>query len=277
VSANLDLARSIYAGWERGDFSSSDWAHPEIEHADADGPLGGGTGGFDRLGHGVREFLGAWEEFRLEADGFQELDAERVLALDHRSGRSKTSGLELGQMRTNGARLFEIRDGKVTRLVVYFDRERALADLGLAPEAGVAKAREVVEQAWSFFTGRPVTGVDLDGDWFDEFLQLYAPDTELLIRVPDWPGTDVYHGHAGMREMFADWFGTFESITLEIDRIEVAENRAATVITQRGQTKAGPSVEWLYGVVNDVRHGRIVRIELHASPDSALARLQDSP
>jgi ketosteroid isomerase-like protein len=47
-------------------------------------------------------------------------------------GRGKASGLELGQVRTDAANLFHIRDGKVTRLVTYFDRTRALADLGLA-------------------------------------------------------------------------------------------------------------------------------------------------
>jgi ketosteroid isomerase-like protein len=44
--------------------------------------------------------------------------------------------LELGQVRAKGAHLFQIRDGKVTKFVRYLDRERALADLGRAPEAG---------------------------------------------------------------------------------------------------------------------------------------------
>jgi ketosteroid isomerase-like protein len=52
--------------------------------------------------------------------------------LVHQGGRGKTSGLEVGQMQSKGATLFHVRGGKVTRLVNYFDRERALADLGLS-------------------------------------------------------------------------------------------------------------------------------------------------
>lgn len=132
ASASLDLVRSIFAAWQRGDFSSTDWADREIEFSIADGPAPGSWEGLTEMAAGWRDFLSAWESFRAgEIDEYRELDAERVLALQRFSVRGKASGIDLEQVR--GANLFHFREGKVIRLVLYWDRERALADLGLAP------------------------------------------------------------------------------------------------------------------------------------------------
>ena len=132
---NVDLVRSIHAAWERGDYSSAEWAHPEIEYVHADGPDTGSWSGLTGMAEAFRNFLSAWEEFRVEAEEFRDLDAERVLVLFHFGARGKRSGVEAGQMRTRGAQLFHVRDGKVTRLVLYFDRDRAFADLSLREQA----------------------------------------------------------------------------------------------------------------------------------------------
>jgi ketosteroid isomerase-like protein len=131
VSENLDLVRSIYADWERGDFSRVEWAHPQIEYVRAEGPEPATWTGLAGMAEGARTFLDAWDDLRIVVDEYREIDNGRVLVLDHRIGRGRTSGLDLGQMRTQSAHLFHLRHGKVTRLVVYEERDRALADLGL--------------------------------------------------------------------------------------------------------------------------------------------------
>jgi ketosteroid isomerase-like protein len=134
MSANLDLVRSIYAAWENGEYRSAEWADPEIEFAIADGPSPGRWKGLAGLAEAARDQMNAWQGLRFEADEYRELDDERVLVLMHFSARGKKSGLEMGQVRTDGATLFQVRGGKVTRYVFYWQRDRALADLGLASE-----------------------------------------------------------------------------------------------------------------------------------------------
>jgi ketosteroid isomerase-like protein len=135
ASANLDLVRSIYADWERGDFSSVEWAHPEIGYVIADGPSPGRWNGLAGLAEGARSWMGAWEEFRIEAEEFRELDSERVLVLTRARGRGKTSGLEVGRIAGQAADVFSIRESKVTKYVVYFDLQHASVDLGLSLRA----------------------------------------------------------------------------------------------------------------------------------------------
>jgi ketosteroid isomerase-like protein len=136
VSSNLDLVRSIHEAWERGDFTSADWADPEIEYVHADGPSPGAWTGLTGMAQGWRELANVWEEFRSVAEEYRELDDERVLVFVNFSARGKTSGLEFGQIRGRAAGLFHVRGGRVTRMVHYWDRDRAFADLGLTPEAG---------------------------------------------------------------------------------------------------------------------------------------------
>jgi ketosteroid isomerase-like protein len=132
MSANLDLVRSIYADWERGDYTSTEWPHPDIEFVIADGPQPGSWMGVAGMADGWSDFLNAWEEWRTWADEYRELDDERVLVLARYSGRGKASGLELAEVYTEGGTsLFHVRCGKVVRLVVWYEREHGLADLGL--------------------------------------------------------------------------------------------------------------------------------------------------
>jgi ketosteroid isomerase-like protein len=127
VSGNLDLVRSIYAAWERGDFSGAGWADPELEFVRVDGPAPGRWKGGE-IASGVRDMLSAWETLRLAAEEFRELDGERVLVLASGVARGKRSGV---QVRASATNLFHIANGRVTLVVTYYDRDRALADLGL--------------------------------------------------------------------------------------------------------------------------------------------------
>jgi len=76
------------------------------------------------------DFLRGFKTFRAQPERYLVVDEHRILVLVRNSGQGRTSGLEFGQRSV--ANLFEIEDGLVTRLVIYWDRNRALANLGLS-------------------------------------------------------------------------------------------------------------------------------------------------
>lgn len=130
ASAQLDLVRSVVATWMGGDYSETEWADPEIEFVIADGPAAGSWTGLAGMAEGWRSFLSAWEGFQGEnVEEYRELDDERVLMFHSYRGRGKSSGLDLGPIAAKAATVFHVRGGKVVRLALYFDRQRALAEL----------------------------------------------------------------------------------------------------------------------------------------------------
>jgi len=128
MSENLDLVRSIYADWERGVFARDDWADPAIELVRPESLDGAVLKGRDASTGGWRAWLAAWKDFRAEARDYRVLDDERVLVLGRMRGTGRLSGTSID---TETVNLFHVRDRKVVRLVLYANRDRAFADLGL--------------------------------------------------------------------------------------------------------------------------------------------------
>jgi ketosteroid isomerase-like protein len=70
-----------------------------------------------------------WESYRSEPEEFFDGD-EVVVVFTRERGRAKGSGIEVDQHPT--ALLCRLRTGRVSEIRLYHDRERALADAGLA-------------------------------------------------------------------------------------------------------------------------------------------------
>lgn len=129
----MELVRSLHRDhFERGEFfAHAEWAHPEIECVMVDGPTPDSGNGLAGMARVWRDFLAAYDDFLVTVEEYREIGAQRVLVLLRFSGRGRTSGLEIANMSTRNAAVYEIEGGLVRRLALYWDRERAFADLGV--------------------------------------------------------------------------------------------------------------------------------------------------
>ena len=71
-----------------------------------------------------RDYLSAWDSWVVTPVDFVDVDGERVLALLDYAGRSRRDGVDV---ELAGANLLTVKDGKVTRLELFFRRQDALA------------------------------------------------------------------------------------------------------------------------------------------------------
>ena len=89
MSENLDLVRSIYAAWERGDFSSVEWADPEIEFVHRRWTRSRAAGrGSPAMARAWRDWLERLGGVPAEADEYREL-GRRARARAHHIRRAR--------------------------------------------------------------------------------------------------------------------------------------------------------------------------------------------
>jgi ketosteroid isomerase-like protein len=228
MSANLDLVRSIYADWERGDFSRADWAHPEFEYVVVRGPEPVSGIGLAGMAEAMRGVLSVWDDHRIEAVECRELDNERVLVFTRASGRGKASGLDLAQMRAEWIDVLRIRGGKVTRLVTYADRDRALADLGLETQA---VSEESTTPDGEELLRRSIEAVNRRD--LDAMLGCLAPD---VVYDTSHSGFGIYTGVPAVRGFLEDWFSSYEEFEMVAEEIvDLGNGVGYTILRQRGR------------------------------------------
>jgi ketosteroid isomerase-like protein len=94
-------------------------------------PMAGVGGVYEGI-DGIRRFLADIEDavpdWRIELDGVEEVDSERVLAFLRNSSTGRASGVRMAWSQTN---VYDLVDGKISHIRIFVDREEALKVVGL--------------------------------------------------------------------------------------------------------------------------------------------------
>ncbi len=123
---DLEIVKGIFRDWEKGDFSSIDWADPDIAYAvPGPDPPERGIEGMNRSWSG---WLQAYRDFRISAKSFHH-EGDKVVVEQAFHGEGRSSGIPVDQL--VGAIVFTLRDGKVVRISGHTNLADALADAGI--------------------------------------------------------------------------------------------------------------------------------------------------
>jgi ketosteroid isomerase-like protein len=125
---NVVFLRGIYAEWALGDFTRADMFDPDVEFVQS-GIEPQTYRGPDGVTEGWFEWLSAWKDFRVEAQEIiPGVQPDSYVVFVHLSGRGKESGVPT---ESETANVIWLRDGKILRMELHWDRQAALEAAGL--------------------------------------------------------------------------------------------------------------------------------------------------
>ena len=122
----MEVVRSIYTAWEKGDFSSTEWADPDIEfQLPSERPVHGVAA----MGQAWGGWLQAWDDIAVTPQAFHE-EGNYVVGIHHFRGKGKRSGIPAEGL--PGACVFTLEQDKVVRLTLHSHEQDALEAAGLS-------------------------------------------------------------------------------------------------------------------------------------------------
>jgi ketosteroid isomerase-like protein len=121
---DVGVVQRLFSALEADDFATAlGLFDAEVEWS----PTEGSYHGIEGVGASFIEWMEPWDEHRIEPEEFVEGD-DRVLVTVHLTARGQESRLEVDQ---RFFQVYTVRDGKISRMVEYVDRARALEAAGL--------------------------------------------------------------------------------------------------------------------------------------------------
>jgi ketosteroid isomerase-like protein len=90
--------------------------------------VGGVYEGIDGIGRFFTDIEEAAPDFRIELDGMDEVDGKRVIAFLRTSSTGRASGIRMAAFQTN---VYDLIDGKISHIRIFFDRQEDLNAVGL--------------------------------------------------------------------------------------------------------------------------------------------------
>lgn len=124
---DVQFLRDVYAAWARGDFSRTDMFDPQIEFV-TDAPERRTYHGHEGMRQAWSDFLSAWQDFSSEAEEIIPADDDRYVALMRLRAQGKGSHVPA---EAAGANVVTVRNGRITRFELHFDRDEAFESVGL--------------------------------------------------------------------------------------------------------------------------------------------------
>lgn len=124
--AHRALLEAMLAEWERGEFWNAEPYAEDVVFVVA-GPDAAEYHGIDDLAVAWRDFLSAWDDLRIEAERIVRGEADAYALLFRLRARGKGSGVDIDAAVANVVR---IRNGRIARTEMFWDREAALAAAG---------------------------------------------------------------------------------------------------------------------------------------------------